>query len=143
LKVKRWYKALILLVVIGPLLATIFAILLLWQHAVHASDIFLLLGMYAFTAMGVTIGYHRMLTHRSFRPHPAIKFLLLVLGSMSLEGAALEWAATHTRHHAQADREGDPHSPVEGFFMLILAGSSTMMNLIPMSTVATCSMILS
>jgi stearoyl-CoA desaturase (delta-9 desaturase) len=72
--------------------------------------------MYTFITIGVTVGFHRMLTHRSFRPHPVVKFLLLVFGSMSLEGAALEWAATHVKHHAQADREGDPHSPVEGFF---------------------------
>ncbi len=111
-----WYKAIVLVVVIGPLLATVFAISLLWQRAVHPKDIALLLSMYAITAMGVTIGFHRMLTHRSFRPHPVVKFLLLVFGSMSLEGPALQWAATHTKHHAQADREGDPHSPVEGFF---------------------------
>src|SRR6266487_2752521 len=110
------YKALVLVVVIGPLLATGYAVSLLWQRAVHPGDLALFLSMYAITAMGVTIGFHRMLTHRSFRPHPVIKFLLLVLGSMSLEGPALQWAATHTKHHAQADREGDPHSPVEGFF---------------------------
>jgi stearoyl-CoA desaturase (delta-9 desaturase) len=110
------YKVLILVIVLGPLLATVYAISLLWQRAVHPGDLVMLLGMYAITAMGVTIGFHRMLTHRSFRPHPVVKFLLLVLGSMSLEGPALQWAATHTKHHAQADREGDPHSPMEGFF---------------------------
>jgi stearoyl-CoA desaturase (Delta-9 desaturase) len=76
----------------------------------------LLLVSYSLVALGVTIGYHRMLTHRSFQPHPVVKFILLVLGSMSLEGAAIEWTATHTRHHALSDKEGDPHSPVEGFF---------------------------
>ena len=111
-----FYKALVLLVVIGPLVATVYAIIQLWQRAVHPRDLVLLLGMYAVTAMGVTIGFHRMLTHRSFHPNPVVKFLLLVFGSMSLEGPALQWAATHTKHHAQADREGDPHSPVEGFF---------------------------
>jgi stearoyl-CoA desaturase (delta-9 desaturase) len=109
-------KVLVLVIVIGPLLATAFAISQLWQRAVHERDIILLLSMYAITALGVTIGFHRMLTHRSFRPHPIIKFLLLVFGSMALEGPAVEWAATHTKHHAQSDREGDPHSPVEGFF---------------------------
>jgi len=113
---KTIYKAIILVVVVGPLLATIYAMNLLWQRAVHPLDIVLLLSMYTITALGVTIGYHRMLTHRSFQPHPAIKFLFLVMGSMSLEGAAIEWASTHTKHHAQADKEGDPHSPVEGFF---------------------------
>lgn len=109
-------KAVVLAVVIIPLLATIFAIGLLWQRAVYWSDLVLLVTMYAFIALGVTVGFHRMLTHRSFRPHPVVKCVLLILGSMAWEGPALEWAATHIKHHAQADREGDPHSPVEGFF---------------------------
>jgi stearoyl-CoA desaturase (Delta-9 desaturase) len=109
-------KAVVLAVVIIPLLATIFAIGLLWQRAVYWSDLILLVTLYAFVALGVTVGFHRMLTHRSFRPHPVVKCVLLILGSMAWEGPALEWAATHIKHHAQADREGDPHSPVEGFF---------------------------
>jgi stearoyl-CoA desaturase (Delta-9 desaturase) len=116
MKTNPLYKAVVLVLVIVPLLATLFAIWLLWAHAVHGSDIVLLLTTYSLTALGVTIGYHRMLTHRSFRPHPVVKFLLLVLGSMSLEGSTITWAATHLKHHAQADRAGDPHSPVEGFF---------------------------
>jgi stearoyl-CoA desaturase (Delta-9 desaturase) len=110
------YKALVLVIVIVPLLATVLAIGLLWQKAVHWSDIILLTSMYTLVAFGVTVGFHRMLTHRSFRPNPVIKFCLLVLGSMSLEGPALEWAATHIKHHAHSDREDDPHSPVDGFF---------------------------
>src|SRR5579863_4862814 len=110
------YKVTVLIVVIVPLLATIFAMRLLWERAINWTDVILLLVMYSLVALGVTIGFHRMLTHRSFKPHPAIKLILLILGSMSLEGAALDWAATHIKHHAQADREGDPHSPVEGFF---------------------------
>jgi stearoyl-CoA desaturase (delta-9 desaturase) len=110
------YKAGVLVAVVVPLIATIYAICSLWQRAVNWLDLTLLLSLYTLTALGVTIGFHRMLTHRSFRPHPVVKFILLVLGSMSLEGAALEWAATHVKHHAQSDREGDPHSPVEGFF---------------------------
>jgi len=116
MNIKTIYKGIVLVAVVGPLIATVFAIYLLWQRAVHPLDIVLLLSMYTITALGVTIGYHRMLTHRSFQPHPILKFLFLVMGSMSLEGVALEWAATHTKHHAQADREGDPHSPIEGFF---------------------------
>lgn len=110
------YKGVVLVVVIVPLLATVLAIVLLWQRAVHWSDLALLATLYALVALGVTVGFHRMLTHRSFRPHPIVKCLLLILGSMSFEGPAIEWAATHIKHHAQADREGDPHSPVEGFF---------------------------
>lgn len=116
MKTTPLYKATVLIVVIGPMLATVFAIYLLWEHLVHWSDIVLLLTIYSFVALGVTVGYHRMLAHRSFRPHPVVKVILLILGSMSLEGTALDWAATHIKHHAQADREGDPHSPLEGFF---------------------------
>lgn len=110
------YKVVVLVVVVVPFLATALAVRLLWAHAVHWSDLALLAAMYSLVALGVTVGYHRMLTHRSFRPHPVVKFILLVLGSMSIEGPALQWAATHIKHHALSDREGDPHSPVEGFF---------------------------
>ncbi len=110
------YKAAVLAAVVIPFLAVIFAMYLLWERAVHTSDLVLLGVMYSLTIIGVGMGFHRMLTHRSFQAHPAIKFLLLVLASMSLEGSALEWTATHIKHHAHADKEGDPHSPVEGFF---------------------------
>jgi stearoyl-CoA desaturase (delta-9 desaturase) len=110
------YKAVVLAVVVIPLLATVFAITLLWQRAVHWPDLILLFAMYSLVGLGVTVGFHRMLTHRSFQPHPVVKCILLILGSMAFEGPALEWTATHVKHHAQADREGDPHSPVEGFF---------------------------
>ena len=109
-------KLIVLVIVIIPFLATVLAIVLLWKRAAHWSDLVLLAAMYTFVAFGVTVGYHRMLTHRSFRPNPVVKCVLLILGSMSLEGSALEWAATHVKHHAQADRPGDPHSPLEGFF---------------------------
>ncbi len=109
-------KVIVLVVVVVPLLATFLAMYFLWQRAVHWSDVIILGVMYTLTAFGVTAGFHRMLTHRSFRPHPVVKFLLLVFGSMALEGSALEWAATHIKHHAHSDREGDPHSPLEGFW---------------------------
>src|SRR5260370_26399313 len=112
----KFYKAVVLAVVVVPLLATVLAIKFLWDRAVNWSDLTLLAVMYSLIALGVTVGYHRMLTHRSFRPNPVVKFIFLMLGSMSFEGPALQWAATHVKHHADSDKEGDPHSPVEGFF---------------------------
>lgn len=109
------FRAAVLVVVVTPLLAVVVAIGMLWQRVVTLTDVVLLLVMYSLVAFGVTVGYHRMLTHRSFKPHPVVKFLLLVLGSMAFEGAAIQWAATHIKHHAVSDREGDPHSPVDGF----------------------------
>jgi stearoyl-CoA desaturase (delta-9 desaturase) len=109
-------KPFVLVIVIVPFLGTVLAIGLLWQHVVHWSDLALLAIMYTLAAFGIGIGYHRMLTHRSFRPHPVVKFVLLVLGTMAIEAPPIEWAAVHIKHHAQSDREGDPHSPVEGLF---------------------------
>jgi stearoyl-CoA desaturase (delta-9 desaturase) len=109
-------KALFSLAVAGPLVGVVAAIVQVWQRYVIGTDIALLLGMYLAVAMGVTIGYHRYLTHRGFRAPMWLKTLLLILGSMSVEGPALTWASTHLEHHARSDREGDPHSPLQGFF---------------------------
>ncbi len=109
-------KPFILVIVIVPFLGTILAMVLLWQREVSWTDLALLATMYTCTGLGQTIGYHRMMTHRSFRPHPVVKLILLVFGSMAIEAPPIEWAATHIKHHAQSDREGDPHSPIEGLF---------------------------
>src|SRR5579859_7959803 len=109
-------KAIALIGVIAPLIGTITAIWLLWQRLVTWNDLAIFAGMYFFTAIGITIGYHRMLTHRSFTAHPAIRFFFLMLGSMAIEGPALDWASIHIKHHANTDTEQDPHSPLEGFF---------------------------
>jgi len=113
---KAYSKQYILVIVIVPFLGTLLAIALLWQRAVYWSDLALLGAMYALTAFGLTAGFHRMLTHRSFQAHPVVKGILLVLGSMAVAGPPIEFAATHIRHHALSDREGDPHSPAEGLF---------------------------
>src|SRR5947209_8520204 len=110
------FKAVVLIGVIVPFLATIFAVYLLWERAISWSDLALLAIMYSLIKLGEEAGIHRMLSHRSFQPHPVVKFVLLVLGSMAVEGPVLDWAATHIKHHARADREGDPHSPLEGIF---------------------------
>ena len=109
-------KPFVLVIATVPFLGTVLAIALLWQQAILGSDLALLVTMYTLNAFGLTIGYHRMLTHRSFRPHPAVKAILLVLGAMAVASPPIEFAATHIKHHAQSDREGDPHSPLEGLF---------------------------
>jgi stearoyl-CoA desaturase (delta-9 desaturase) len=109
-------RVFLLVMVITPFAGTIFAIWLLWQRLVNWNDIAILGGMYFFTALGITIGYHRMLTHRSFETHPVVRFLFLMFGSMAVEGPALDWASIHIKHHANTDEEDDPHSPLHGFF---------------------------
>jgi stearoyl-CoA desaturase (Delta-9 desaturase) len=110
------HRAIVLIMVVGPFLATIYAIVQLWQWAVDWPDLVLLVGMYIPLTLGVTAGFHRMLTHRSFRAHPVVRAALLICGSMAVEGAAITWAANHLKHHTYADEPGDPHSPAEGLF---------------------------
>ena len=111
-----WEKVVLLLVVTLPLVATAAAVLLLWNRWVTWLDVGIFAGMYVITACGIGVGFHRMLTHRSFEAPPAVRFFFLALGSMALQGPAVEWAATHVKHHAKSDKEGDPHSPLEGFW---------------------------
>jgi stearoyl-CoA desaturase (Delta-9 desaturase) len=66
---------------------------------------------YTLTGLGITVGYHRLFTHRSFKTTRSLRVLLAVLGSMAVEGPLLEWVATHRKHHRFSDHPGDPHSP--------------------------------
>jgi stearoyl-CoA desaturase (delta-9 desaturase) len=103
-----------LIAVVVPFAATIFAIAKLWQRDVVPVDLVMLVGLYLVTGFGITIGFHRFATHRSFRSGPVVEFVLLALGSMAVEGQVLQWVATHWKHHKYADQPGDPHSPLEG-----------------------------
>ena len=90
------------------------AIVLTWNRWVDATDLAILGVFYVMTAAGVTVGFHRLLTHRSFRTYPRIERAFAVLGSLSVQGSVLDWVADHRKHHAHTDVEGDPHSPHVG-----------------------------
>ena len=94
-----------------PFLGLIAAIVLFWGHGVSWLDLGLLLGMYSFCALGVTLGFHRMFTHRALQCGPVLRFIVAVAGSTSVQGPLLQWCAVHRRHHQHSDRAGDPHSP--------------------------------
>ncbi len=111
-----WGKVLILVIVFLPLLALGFAVWRLWGHGVGPLELGLLFGGWLFTGLGVSVGFHRMLTHRAFVAKTPTKIGLLMAATMALEGPPAGWAATHLRHHAKADHPGDPHSPLEGFW---------------------------
>jgi stearoyl-CoA desaturase (Delta-9 desaturase) len=100
-----------LLGVVVPFVGVIVAIVLLWDRAVDWIDFAIFGVMYLLTAVGVTVGFHRLLTHRAFQTYPWLERIFAVLGSLSVQGSVLDWVADHRKHHAHADKEGDPHSP--------------------------------
>jgi stearoyl-CoA desaturase (delta-9 desaturase) len=97
-----------------PFLAFIAAIVLLWNRIVDWSDLAVLAVMYLLAGFGVTVGFHRLLTHRSFQTFKPVEYLFATLGSMAVQGPVISWVADHRKHHAHTDEEGDPHSPHVG-----------------------------
>jgi stearoyl-CoA desaturase (delta-9 desaturase) len=100
-----------LVAVVLPFLGVVAAAVLLWGGAFSWVDLGLLLGMYLLTALGITVGFHRLFVHRSFETSVVVKFVLAILGSMAVQASLLKWAAQHRRHHQHSDQPGDPHSP--------------------------------
>jgi stearoyl-CoA desaturase (delta-9 desaturase) len=99
-------------IVIGlPPAALVFAGWLAWGGALHWHDLVVLAITYTLTGLGVTVGYHRLFTHRSFKTTRPLRAILAVLGSTAVEGPVIEWVATHRKHHRFSDGPGDPHSP--------------------------------
>jgi stearoyl-CoA desaturase (delta-9 desaturase) len=94
-----------------PLVGLLAAIVLLWDRAIGPLELGLLVGFYLITSLGVTLGYHRMFTHRAFESSRTFRAVFAVLGSMAIEGSVITWVADHRKHHAFTDAEGDPHSP--------------------------------
>jgi stearoyl-CoA desaturase (Delta-9 desaturase) len=97
-----------------PFVGTLAAIVLLWNSVVSTRDLAILAVMYVLTALGVTVGFHRMLTHRSFQAPKPVEYAFAALGSMAVQGPVMAWVADHRKHHAHADHDGDPHSPHVG-----------------------------
>jgi stearoyl-CoA desaturase (delta-9 desaturase) len=100
--------------VVIPFLAMAVAVVVFWNQYVSLTDLVILLVMYVLTGLGITVGFHRLLTHRAFQTSKPMEYLFAVLGSMAVEGPVNTWVADHRKHHAHTDREGDPHSPHVG-----------------------------
>jgi stearoyl-CoA desaturase (Delta-9 desaturase) len=103
--------AVTMVLVAGPFVGLLIALWLLWGRGVGLADVGLAVFFYLLTGFGVTVGFHRCLTHRSFTARPTLRVVLAIAGSMSFQGDVIAWTATHRRHHAFTDRPGDPHSP--------------------------------
>lgn len=92
------------------------ALLAFWPAMFTLKAVATALVLQAVCAMGITIGYHRLLTHRSFRCSRPVEYFLTLLGCLNLQGGPIKWVATHRLHHQHSDEEQDPHSPLHGFF---------------------------
>jgi stearoyl-CoA desaturase (delta-9 desaturase) len=94
-----------------PFFGTLVAVGLLFYRPIGAVDISLFFGMWLVTGLGLTVGYHRLFTHRAFSTGAAMSSMFIVMGSMAGRGPMLSWVAMHRRHHELSDQEGDLHSP--------------------------------
>jgi len=100
-----------LAVILIPLVGLIAAIVHAWGWGIGWTELGLLLGMYVATGLGITVGFHRLFAHASFRTGPIVTAVFGILGSMAVEGPLLRWVAFHRCHHQHSDHEADPHSP--------------------------------
>jgi stearoyl-CoA desaturase (delta-9 desaturase) len=114
LRTSRISQVVTLIAVIVPPLGLVVAAGLLWNVAFHPVDLAIMSGMYVLCAFGVTVGFHRYFTHRSFEARAPVKALLAILGCMTMQGPLTQWVTDHRKHHALSDQEGDPHSPHAG-----------------------------
>jgi len=110
-KQARFQRRLVLVVTVLPFLGFLAAAWTLWGTGLSVLDASIFLVGYCVTGLGVTVGFHRLFTHKSFDAKPALSSALAIAGSMAIQGPVIRWVSDHRRHHAFADQPGDPHSP--------------------------------
>jgi len=107
----RWAIAAVAVGVAVPFLALLAAVPIAWGWGLSWWDIVIATVFYLVSGFGVTVGFHRYFTHGAYKARRWLRMTLAVAGSLAIEGPIIIWVADHRRHHAFADREGDPHSP--------------------------------
>ena len=120
-RTSRISQVVTLIAVVVPPLGVAAAAGLLWNVAFHPVDLAIMAGMYVVCAFGITVGFHRYFTHRSFETVAPVKATLAILGCMTMQGPLTQWVTDHRKHHALSDRQGDPHSPHAGHGEGVLA----------------------
>ena len=101
--------------IVLPPAGLVIAIVLLWNRMVGPVELAILGVGYFLAGIGITVGYHRLFTHRSFQTYPALRYTFAILGQFAVEGNVVPWVANHRKHHQFSDRDGDPHSPQAGY----------------------------
>lgn len=124
----RIWRLLHWLVVGLPPVGVLLAMFTLWGGWFRPVDLALFLSLYLLTGFGITVGFHRLFTHRSFKASPVVVWIFGILGSMAIEGPLVWWVATHRRHHRHSDERDDPHSPRAGRRSGLLGAASAMLH---------------
>jgi stearoyl-CoA desaturase (delta-9 desaturase) len=106
--IKNFYAT---LTVVVPTLFTAIALYTAYRYGLSVLDFTLFLVMYLLTLMGITVGFHRLLAHRSFKADRWVKIVFAVFGTWCGQAPVIHWVANHRRHHVTSDQPGDPHSP--------------------------------
>jgi stearoyl-CoA desaturase (Delta-9 desaturase) len=109
-----WSRLAGLVAVIVPPVGLVAGTVLLWNRGVNLFDLAVLTAFYVPCGLGITVGWHRYFSHRSFETGPTMKAALAILGSMAMQGPLTQWVTDHRKHHALSDQPGDPHSPHAG-----------------------------
>ncbi len=120
----RWKVALMVGILVLTTVAALWAVVLVYRWDVLGEptiswvDVGAYLGMYTLTMLGISAGYHRMLTHGAFKVRHRwriVEYAFLIMGAMAMQMSPVKWATTHFHHHRHTDREDDPHSPVAAY----------------------------
>jgi stearoyl-CoA desaturase (delta-9 desaturase) len=111
MKMSRAHKITNLIGVPLPVVGLVVAIILLWHKAVGPLQLIVMGVFYVLTAIGITLGYHRLFTHRSFESSRVLRGVIAVMGTLAMQGSIITWVADHRKHHAFTDQDGDPHTP--------------------------------
>ena len=104
-------RVILTIITVLPIVSLVVVGWQLWQQALHTSDLIVFAIVYALTGLGITVGFHRHLTHRAFKTKAPVRAAFAIFGSAAVEGPVISWVADHRKHHAFADEPGDPHSP--------------------------------
>jgi stearoyl-CoA desaturase (delta-9 desaturase) len=107
-------RIILTIITVLPLVSLLVVGWQLWEQALHTSDLIVFAIVYPLTGFGITVGFHRHLTHRAFEAKKPVRGALAILGSAAVEGPVISWVADHRKHHAFTDEPGDPHSPHVG-----------------------------
>jgi stearoyl-CoA desaturase (delta-9 desaturase) len=107
----RTEKITLAVFIVVPFLAVFAAVPITWGGWLGWSDVVIAFAMYVITGHGITVGYHRLFTHKSYKANRPVKIALAAIGSMAIQGPVVRWVADHRKHHKFSDRDGDPHSP--------------------------------